>query len=200
MSNPLPTDLISMAADGRLKSSQTYLELVEDKVELESDIASMEAQLLLSDRSEEWRNSCLYNLSCARSELKSVKKGILQIEELCRIVCSTLSNKDREERRMKHELAMAEASVKKTQAKHDHEHRMMQSRLSDPAHMVARTEKTKRHLQTLNRDHRAAQLFKKMVKPILGEAQYNLICIEAKRVLDEENLQSTEHQTNRTNI
>lgn len=193
MSEPLPTDLISMAADGRLKSSQTYLELVEDKVEIESDIASMEAQLLLSDRSEEWRNSCLYNLSCARSELQSVKKGILQIEELCRIVCSTLSNKDREERRMKHELQLEEIRARKAETLLKAKTPTLELIASQERKAAKKEEeKTKRYLEGMTRDHRAAQLFKKMVKPILGEAQYNLICIEAKRVLDEENLQSTE--------
>lgn len=195
---PLPTDLISMAADGRLKSCDLYLELIEDKLAIEQDIASMEAQLLTSDRSEEWRNSCLFNLGQARNELRSVKQGLLQIEELCRIVCKMLTEGDREERRRKHELEMAQAKAKKAEAiaKPHSELLASQERIA----IKSFEEKTKRFEMSLNRDLRRAQHFKRLVKPILGEDKYRELCTEATTMADAEleTLQSTEHQNQTT--
>ncbi len=181
-SNPLPTDLISMAADGRLKSSQTYLELIEDKVEIESDIASMEQQLLLSDRTEEWRNTCLYNLGCARNEIRSVSRAILQIEELCRVVCKMMTDPEREKSRQQHAERMMELKAKKA----ENTSKPHTELLAHQAQVAAKNfeEKTKRYVASQDRDLRRATLFKKLVKPILGEERYNELCTQATELAD----------------
>jgi len=190
MSEPqqLPMDLVSMAADGRLKTSDTYLELIEDKLAIEQDIISMEAQLLMSDRTEEWRNSCLYNLSCARSELRSIKNALAQIEELCRIVANLLSLPGKEKARQEHNERMREIAARKSEsvAKSHTEKIDSQERIA----LKVQEEKTKRYELSLNKDLKAAQVFKGLVKPILGEEKYKELCTQAKESVEKN--QSTE--------
>ncbi len=78
-----PVDLISMAADGRLKTVEFYLSLVAAHQKVEEDIASMEAQLKISDRDEKWRDTCLYNLSVARGRKKAIHNSLAEIHALC---------------------------------------------------------------------------------------------------------------------